>query len=115
MKRSRSPMIVTITVILFFYIPLVILALNSFNDTRFGGPWKGFTLKWYSMLFHEPKVWYALGNSILIAATATTVSMTWKLTSGCAAADRLTAWANMKPSVRMSLVPAATRPSISAI
>ena len=69
-------MIVTIAVILFFYIPLAILALNSFNDTRFGGPWKGFTLKWYGMLFHEPKVWYALGNSILIAATATTVSMT---------------------------------------
>ncbi len=75
MKRSRSPFIITVLVLLFFYIPLVILALNSFNDTRFGGAWKGFTLRWYSTLFHEPRVWYALGNSLLVAATATTVSM----------------------------------------
>jgi len=75
LKRSKSPMLVTSAVILFFYIPLFILILNSFNDTRFSGPWKGFTLKWYAALFREPKVWYALGNSLMIAGVATVVSM----------------------------------------
>jgi len=37
MKPSRLPMLVTWSVILFFYVPIVILVANSFNSSRFGG------------------------------------------------------------------------------
>ena len=46
MKRSRVPFYTTLAVLAFFYLPLIILSVNSFNDSRFGGPWKGFTFRW---------------------------------------------------------------------
>jgi spermidine/putrescine transport system permease protein len=75
MKRSRVPFFTTITVLVFFYLPLIILSINSFNDSRYGGPWKGFTFRWYVRLFHDPQIWHALKNTLLIAVSATLVSM----------------------------------------
>ena len=31
-------------VLLFFYAPIAVLVANSFNESRFGGEWEGFTL-----------------------------------------------------------------------
>ncbi|MDK2858086.1 MAG: spermidine/putrescine transport system permease protein [Verrucomicrobiota bacterium] len=75
MKRSRVPFFTTITVLVFFYLPLIVLSINSFNDSRYGGPWKGFTFRWYVRLFHDPQIWHALKNTLLIAVSATLVSM----------------------------------------
>ena len=54
-KRSLTPILTTIVVLAFFYLPLVVLFVESFNDSKFGGAWCGFTTKWYSMLWgHRP-------------------------------------------------------------
>ena len=45
MKRSLLPMTVTFLVLVFFYAPLIVLEANSFNASRFGGSWDGFTWK----------------------------------------------------------------------
>jgi len=37
MKRSRFPLIVTWALLLFFYLPIFVLVLYSFNSSRFGG------------------------------------------------------------------------------
>ena len=62
------------------YLPVVVLIITSFNASRFGGGWEGFTLSWYSKLFHEPSVWYALINSLIVATysslTSTVVGVT---------------------------------------
>ena len=34
----------------YLYIPIVILIVNSFNSSRFGINWQGFTTSWYSLL-----------------------------------------------------------------
>ncbi len=35
------------------YIPIIILIVNSFNSSRFGINWQGFTTKWYSLLMNN--------------------------------------------------------------
>ena len=74
MRRSRTPWITTIAVLVFFYLPVVVLILNSFNASRFGGSWEGFTLQWYALLWSRRDIWMALRNTLVIAAGATLVS-----------------------------------------
>lgn len=75
MKRSRVPFYTTLAVLVFFYLPLIILSVNSFNDSRYGGPWNGFTVRWYIRLFNDRQIWHALQNTLIIAVSATGVSM----------------------------------------
>ena len=34
----------------FIYLPILIVMLYSFNDSKYSLEWKGFTLKWYTVL-----------------------------------------------------------------
>jgi spermidine/putrescine transport system permease protein len=58
----------------FLYIPLVIVIVYSFNNSRLNAEWVGFTLEWYDKLFHNDEMLAAAGNSLLIALTASLVS-----------------------------------------
>ena len=58
----------------FLYIPLVIVVVYSFNNSRLNAEWVGFTLDWYDKLFHNDEMLAAAGNSLLIALTASLVS-----------------------------------------
>ncbi len=64
----------TLLVLIFLYLPILMLVINSFNDSRFGGVWTGFSLKWYQRLFSERALWNALYNSLIIGCSATIVS-----------------------------------------
>jgi len=75
MRRSRFPFIMTGLVLAFFYLPILILVVDSFNAARFGGAWRGFSLKWYVRLFHEPAIWEAARNTLVIALLVTFVSL----------------------------------------
>jgi len=83
-KRSRFPFIVTGLVLVFFYLPILILVVDSFNASRFGGAWRGFSLKWYVRLFHEPAIWTAARNTLVIALIVTFVSLLLGTTSALA-------------------------------
>jgi len=71
MRRSVTPLVVTLAVLAFFYLPVAVLVVNSFNASRFGGEWSGFTLNWYRRLLAAPEIWHALGNTLAIALVAT--------------------------------------------
>jgi spermidine/putrescine transport system permease protein len=58
----------------FLYIPLVIVVVYSFNNSRLNAEWVGFTLDWYDKLFHNEEMLAAAGNSLMIALTASVVS-----------------------------------------
>lgn len=75
MKRSHLPLFTTLLVLLFFYLPILILVINSFNAARFGGEWGGFTLDWYRKLFEDRPIWMALRNTLIIAVSSTLSSM----------------------------------------
>ena len=71
MRRSYIPLLTTVAVLVFFYLPIAVLVLDSFNASRFAGAWGGFSLKWYARLLGERDIWYALRNSLVIAVAAT--------------------------------------------
>jgi spermidine/putrescine transport system permease protein len=75
MRRSRLPIWITAGVMIFFYLPILILVVNSFNASRFGAGWRGLSLRWYAQLLREPEIWLAARNSLLIAVGATALSV----------------------------------------
>ena len=67
-----------ISVLVFFYIPIVTLVAFSFTESRFlTFPIEGFSLKWYSALFAEknflPALWGSLKLSLIVTLLATTL------------------------------------------
>src|SRR6185436_16995250 len=58
----------------FLYVPLVIVVVYSFNNSRLSAEWVGFTLDWYDKLFHNEEMLTAAGNSLTIALVASLAS-----------------------------------------
>jgi spermidine/putrescine transport system permease protein len=57
----------------FLHLPLLILAVFSFNASRFT-VWQGFSLDWYRAIFQDAQLAEAAGNSVIIAIAATVFS-----------------------------------------
>ncbi len=58
----------------FLYVPLLIVVVYSFNDSRLNAEWVGFTFDWYDKLFHNQDMLVAAGNSLLIGLVASAVA-----------------------------------------
>lgn len=69
-KRSAWLWLASIAVYAFLYIPLLIVILYSFNDSKLNAEWVGFTFDWYRKLFHHEEMMQAAGNSLIIALIA---------------------------------------------
>ncbi len=61
----------TTLVFAFLYLPIFLLVLFSFNQSKSGFVWEGFTLEWYDALFHNRVLLQAFGNSLLIGTIST--------------------------------------------
>ena len=62
-------------VMLFLYLPLVVLMAFSFNDSKRNVVWRGFTTKYYVKAWENDQLWSAMMNSLTIAAFATIFSL----------------------------------------
>ncbi|MDX2240423.1 MAG: ABC transporter permease [Leptolyngbyaceae cyanobacterium bins.302] len=51
----------------FMYLPILVLAFYSFNDSRYSTSWKGFTWKWYIAFLNDSRILAALTNSLIVA------------------------------------------------
>ncbi len=58
----------------FFYLPLLIVFVYSFNANKYTTSWKGFSLKWYEALFNNSAILNAAFNSLTVAVTAATIA-----------------------------------------
>ncbi|MCL1856315.1 MAG: ABC transporter permease [Kiritimatiellaeota bacterium] len=74
MKRSRIPLVATWMVLIFFYLPIVILVIDSFNDSTYGSTWEGFTFRWYRALWEDEAIQHALLNTLLVGVTSMILS-----------------------------------------
>lgn len=72
--RSHVLCAYAMAILAFLYLPLLILALYSFNESRINAVWSGFTLDWYLSLFKNRRVLEALTNSLIVAFASTIVS-----------------------------------------
>ncbi|MQA06241.1 MAG: ABC transporter permease subunit [Streptosporangiales bacterium] len=73
---SRLLHIHTWLVIGWLCLPIAVMILFGFNDTksRFNTTWQGFTFKWYGRLFEIEDLTKALGNSLLIGLLTTLIA-----------------------------------------
>ena len=51
----------------FLYIPMVLLVLYSFNNSKIVAIWGGFSTRWYVSLFQDEDIWNAVSLSLEIA------------------------------------------------
>jgi spermidine/putrescine transport system permease protein len=73
-RRSLTEILLgghSMLVFLFFYAPIVVLIVFSFNDSRFVNQWTGFSLEWYTKLFQNEEIGLALRNSLIVASVST--------------------------------------------
>jgi spermidine/putrescine transport system permease protein len=72
----RSPLLwgTALAVYAFLYIPLAIVVIFSFNDSKLNAEWVGFTLHWYRTLAADGQMIQAAVNSLVIALVASVVS-----------------------------------------
>jgi spermidine/putrescine transport system permease protein len=68
----------------FLYLPLVIVVMYSFNDSRLNAEWVGFTFKWYRILFNDEQMLVAARNSLLIAVITSFFSTIFGTLAGMA-------------------------------
>lgn len=59
----------------FFYVPILVLTIFSFNDNSRVGIWTEPSLRWYRAMFENDAIMRSLRNTLIVAAVATTVSV----------------------------------------
>lgn len=63
-------MIYAVFIYALLYIPVIVLVVFSFNDSRNNLVWKSFTTKWYEELWTDSELWGILLNTLIIAIVA---------------------------------------------
>ncbi|MEM9147850.1 MAG: ABC transporter permease subunit [Pseudomonadota bacterium] len=76
MRRGPGPTLAAMMVVgfVFLYLPIVILVLYSFNESKLVTVWGGWSLKWYGELFQNDALLNAARISILVAVTSSTLA-----------------------------------------
>jgi spermidine/putrescine transport system permease protein len=64
----------TMAVLAFLYVPLAVVAVYSFNESKINAVWQGATLKWYVSLLSNDRMLEALANSLVVAGISTTLA-----------------------------------------
>ena len=74
-KRGKLGSIIYIAICFaFFYIPIIVTMVFSFNSSKSLTRFTGFSLKWYQALVEDRNIMSAVGVSLSIAVIATAVA-----------------------------------------
>lgn len=77
MKQSHLCALQRVYLVLLFsfmYVPIAVMAVFSFNESKSRTIFTGFTFKWYKSLFHNEMILSALGLSLVVALIAAVVA-----------------------------------------
>lgn len=73
-QRNWIPWVIISLTLIFFYLPIIILVVFSFNDSRSLTSWAGFSWQWYQALFNSREVISAVSTTISVALISTVIS-----------------------------------------
>jgi putrescine transport system permease protein len=73
-KRSRFLTFMLSLGLAFFYVPMILLIVYSFNYSKLVPVWGGWSFRWYEVLFQSQDVWNAVSLSLRIAVINATVA-----------------------------------------
>jgi spermidine/putrescine transport system permease protein len=62
-------------VLVALYAPVFMVFLYSFNASRQGAVWTGFSTRWYGLLFRNRDLWTALRTSLVLGLAVSTLSV----------------------------------------
>ena len=75
MKRRRWPLtLVSLLLYAFLYAPIAVVVVYSFNASRYGGPWRGFTTEWYPAILRNADKLDAAKNTLVLGVVSTLIS-----------------------------------------
>ncbi len=75
MKKTKLPStIYVLLVFAFLYVPMLIVAVYSFNSSNSTGVMDGFSLRWYVELFKDEDTLTAFYNTLILAVTSAVTS-----------------------------------------
>jgi putrescine transport system permease protein len=74
LKKSKIGIVSLIAGYAYLYLPVIFLVIFSFNEARIPGAWKGFSFKWYKLLFQNESLLYGLISSLKIACMSATLA-----------------------------------------
>lgn len=73
-KNSKFARIYLWLIFILMYIPVAVVILFSFNESRLPVKFTGFSLKWYAQLFQDEAMIEALGNSLILGILSCLIS-----------------------------------------
>ncbi len=68
--KNRWLNIIALLVLVFQYLPILVLIVFSFDESRLAVKWTGFTLHWYESLLSESALISAFKNSLVVASVS---------------------------------------------
>lgn len=75
MRRASLAVVVgTLAAAALLYAPLLAVVVASFNASRTGLRWTGFTTRWYARLFETDRVGEYLRNTLVLAGSSTLIA-----------------------------------------
>ena len=66
-NKSRFPRVYLLVVLAVMYLPILLVVIYSFNESKLSSVWGGFSLTWYETLFRDTAIFEALRNSLVLA------------------------------------------------
>lgn len=69
-NKTKLPNIYVGLIISIMYIPIVLVIIYSFNESKLSSNWGGFSLKWYQELFKDRDLFEALVNSLVLGISS---------------------------------------------
>ena len=73
MKKNLKNIFIGL-VFIFLYLPIIILVIYSFNESKMNILFTNFTIKWYFILFKNNNLLEAFSNTMIIAISSTIIS-----------------------------------------
>ncbi len=73
MKRFTKIAFVT-SIYAFLYIPMIVLIVYSFNQSKYSLAWKGFTFEWYRQLLSDSSLWEVALNSLMVTTSSASLA-----------------------------------------
>lgn len=72
--KSKLSKIFLILIMVLIYLPIVVVVLYSFNESKVSSVWTEFSWKWYVELFNDVEMFIALKNSLILATLSSLLS-----------------------------------------
>ena len=66
-RKSVFPSLFLTLVMIFLYLPIVMVVVYSFHESKYTYGWSGFSLQWYQELFQDEELFESLRNSLAVA------------------------------------------------